>query len=419
MLRNWAGNVQFRAAACHRPRTVAELQRLVAGSAGVKAVGTAHSFSRVADTTGDLISVADLPPAVEIDRAGPSATVSAGLRYSDIAPRLHAAGFALANLASLPHLTVAGAVATGTHGSGSTNRCLAAAVSAVELVTASGDLITVRRDADPGRLAGLAVSLGACGIVTAVTLDLVPAFDVRQWVCEGVPFEAVAGDFAAIAAAAYSVSVFTRWGQDRLDQVWLKCVAVDPDPPADWLGGRLAPADRHPVAGHSAAGATAQRGVPGPWHERLPHFRPRFTPSAGTELQSEFLLDRADAAAALLALDQLRPSLAPVVQVSELRTVAADDLWLSPAYQRDTVAIHFTWIADPELVAPVLRQVEDVLAPFSPRPHWGKIASIPVPLVAARYPRLADFARLAGELDPAAKFRNEFLAPYLSGTEGA
>ena len=242
MLRNWAGNVEFGAGAFHRPRTVAELQRLVAGSARVKAVGTAHSFSRVADTTGDLISVAGLPPGIYIDPASPSATVSAGLRYSDIAPPLHAAGYALANLASLPHLSVAGAVATGTHGSGNGNQGLAAAVSAVELVSASGDVITVRRDVDPDRLAGLAVSLGACGVVTAVTLDLVPAFDVRQWVCERVPFEAIAANFAAIAGAAYSVSVFTGWRDDRLDRVWVKCADGDPDPPAGWLGGRLAPA---------------------------------------------------------------------------------------------------------------------------------------------------------------------------------
>lgn len=413
MLRNWAGNVEFRAASLHRPRTVAELQRMVAGSTRLKAVGTAHSFSRVADTTGDLISVADLPPVIEIDQAGRSATVSAGLRYSDVAPRLHAAGLALANLASLPHLSVAGAIATGTHGSGNTNQCLAAAVSAVELVTASGNLITVRRDVDPDRLAGLAVSLGACGIVTAVTLDLVPDFGIRQWVCEDVPSEAIAGNFASIAAAAYSVSVFTRWGEDRLDRVWLKCADSDPDPPAGWLGGRLAPADRHPIAGQSAASATAQGGVRGPWHERLPHFRPQFVPSAGAELQSEFLIDRADAPAALLALDQIRASLARVVQVSELRTVAADDRWLSPAYLRDTAAIHFTWIADPEPVAPMLRQVESVLAPLSPRPHWGKLATIPAAEVAARYPRMADFARLAAEFDPGSKFRNEYLAAYL------
>jgi xylitol oxidase len=419
MRRNWAGNVEFRAGAFRRPRTVAELQRLVAGSARVRAVGTAHSFSRIADTTGDLISVAGLPPGIEIDPDGPAATVSAGLRYSDIAPRLHAAGFALANLASLPHLSVAGAVATGTHGSGTTRQCLAAAVSAVELVSGTGDLIAVRRDVDPDRLAGLAVSLGACGIVTAVTLDLVPAFGIRQWVCERVPFEAIAGNFAAITGAAYSVSVFTGWGEDRLDRVWLKCAALDPDPPAGWFGGRLAEADRQPIAGLPADSATPQGGEPGPWHERLPHFRPEFTPSAGAELQSEFLLDRADAPAALLALDRIRVRLAPVVQVSEIRTVAADELWLSPAYRRASVAIHFTWIPDPAAVAPVLAIVEAALAPFAPRPHWGKISSIPAAEVARRYPRMADFRRLAAEFDPGSKFRNEYLDRYLSEPGGA
>jgi alditol oxidase len=417
--RNWAGNVEFRAGAVHRPRSVPEVQRLVAGSKRVKAVGTAHSFSRAADTTGDLIYVTDLPPAVEIDPAGPSVTVSAGQRYSDIAPRLHAAGYALASLASLPHLSVAGAVMTGTHGSGDGNQCLAAAVSAMELVSAGGDLITVRREVDPDRLAGLAVSLGACGIVTAVSLDLVPAFSVRQWVCERVPFEAIAGNFAAIAGAAYSVSVFTGWDDDRLDRVWLKCADADPDPPAGWLGGRRAVAGQHPIAGLPPGSATPQGGAPGPWHERLPHFRPEFTPSAGAELQSEFLFDRDDAAAALRALDGVRADLAPVVQVSEIRTVAADELWLSPASGRATVAVHFTWIPDLAAVAPVLTLVEAALAPFAPRPHWGKISTIPAADVVRRYPRMADFRRLAADFDPGSKFRNDYLDGYLSEPAGA
>ena len=415
---NWAGNVTFRASAIRRPGSVPELQRLVATTDRIRALGTAHSFSRVADTTGELVSIADLPPRFDLDPGRNSVTVSAGLRYSDVAPRLDAAGFALANLASLPHISVAGAVATGTHGSGNANQCLAAAVRALEVVTGTGDLVRVSRESDPGRLAGLVVALGACGVVTSLTLDLVPGFEVRQWVYEQVPFAAIAENFGAVCAAGYSVSVFTGWRPDRADRIWVK--STDPAPrPEHWLGGRLAPARQHPIAGMPADCATPQGGVPGPWYERLPHFRPEFTPSAGAELQSEFLIARPDTAAALLALDQVRAELAPVVQVSEIRTVAADDLWLSPAYRRDSTAFHFTWIPDATAVAPVLAGVQDALAPFAPRPHWGKISGIPAATVAGRYPRLADFGRLAAEFDPAGKFRNDFVAGYLTGPAAA
>ncbi len=413
MRTNWAGNVEFRAAAVHRPASTGEVQRLVAGSSRIRALGTGHSFSSVADTEGDLVSLAGLPPEIEIDTAGLAVRVSAGLRYSDIAPRLNDAGLALQNLASLPHIGVAGAVATGTHGSGDRNACLAAAVTELELVTAAGDLITARRDRDHDSFSGLVVALGACGIVTRLTLTTVPAFGVRQWVWADIPFDAVLTQFDHVTSAAYSVSVFTDWGPVRRAQVWLKHPEPARPPPYGWLGGRLATADLHPIAGLPARNATPQLGLPGPWHERLPHFRPEFTPSAGRELQSELLLGREHAAGALLALDQLRATIAPFLQISEIRTVAADDLWLSPAYGRDTVAIHFTWIPDAAAVAPVLREVEAALAPFAPRPHWGKVTSIQPAVVADRYPRMDDFRRLVREFDPTATFRNEYTGAFL------
>jgi alditol oxidase len=410
---NWAGNVEFRAAAFHRPASIFELQKLVAGSSRIRALGTGHSFSRVADTDGDLVSLAGLPPEIETDTAGLAVRVSAGLRYSDIAPRVSAAGLALANLASLPHIGVAGAVATGTHGSGDHNTSLAAAVTELELVTAAGDLITVRRDGDRGEFAGLVVALGACGIVTRLTLTARPAFSVRQWVCEDVPFDAIIAQFDDVTGAAYSVSVFTDWGRRRRAQVWLKRQEPAEPPPSGWLGGRLAGGGRHPIAGQPTRYATPQLGVPGPWQERLPHFRPEFTPSAGRELQSEFLLGREHAVGALTALDQLRATIAPFLQISEIRTIAADDLWLSPAYGRDTVAMHFTWVPDAAAVSPVLREVEAALAPFAPRPHWGKVTSIPPAVVADRYPRMDDFRRLVRKFDPTETFRNDYTGAFL------
>jgi alditol oxidase len=413
-LTNWAGNITYRAASLRRPATVAELQRLVSSSDRIHALGTAHSFSPVADSPGELVSLAALPPLVETDTQRSLVRVSAGLSFSDIAPRLQAAGLALRNLASLPQISVAGAVATGTHGSGDANQGLAGSVRALEIVTAAGDLLEVHRAEDPDRFAGLVVALGACGIVASLTLETVPTFGLRQWVYEGIPLAQVGRRFDEITAAAYSVSVFTDWGESRQARVWLKQLEAVPQSPVDWLGGRRAKSDRHPIAGLPAENCTPQCGRAGPWHERLPHFRPQATPSAGAELQSEYLIGREHAPAAIAALDALRAELAPVTQVSEIRTVAVDQDWLSPCYQRPSAAFHFTWIANADAVLPVIALVEAALAPFQPRPHWGKITTIPPAVVASRYPRMDDFSQLASEMDPGGTFRNEALDALLT-----
>lgn len=406
--RNWAGNVRYAAARRHRPTTLDELRRLVAGSHRVRVVGTGHSFNRLGDTTGDLVSLAGLPPTIEIDRERGTVTVAAAVRYGELAERLHSAGYALPTMASLPHISVAGAVATATHGSGVGIGNLASVVSALELVTADGDLLTVRRDADGDRFAGMVVGLGALGVVTRVTLDVVPTFDVRQYVRLGLPRAALDEAFAS----AYSVSLFTDWRSDRIGQVWRKQLAGDPPPPADWLGTTAATEPCHPVPGLPAENCTAQLGEPGPWHERLPHFRFGFTPSVGDELQSEYHVPLTAAADALAALDPVRDRIAAVLRICELRTVAADELWLSPQYRRDSLAVHFTWIADAEAVTPVVAEVERRLAPFAPRPHWGKLFGLAPAAIAAAYPRFSDFLALAAELDPAGKFRTELLDRY-------
>jgi alditol oxidase len=412
-LANWAGNVAFGARRIHRPASLAELQRLVAGSDRVRALGTGHSFSRIADTTGDLVSLAGLPAVVAVDAGRAACTVSAGIRYGELARRLNAAGYALRNLASLPHISVAGACATGTHGSGNANGGLATAVSAIEMVTAGGDVVTMSRGADGDRFCGAVVGLGALGIVTRLTLDIVPAFGIRQYVYENLPREQLDEHLVEIFASAYSVSLFTDWRGQRIGQVWLKRRAGQ-DPPGPRFYGAL-PADgpRHPVPGLPPANCTQQLGVPGPWHERLPHFRPGFTPSAGGELQSEYLLPRGSAVAAMRAIDGIRDRVAPILRISEIRTVAADDLWLSPSYRQDSVAIHFTWINDAAAVAPVLARVEGQLAPFGARPHWGKLFGTSPEVVRGLYERLPGFRRLRHDHDPAGKFRNELVDSYL------
>jgi len=413
---NWAGNVTFSAQRFHRPATVAELQRIVAGSTRARALGTGHAFNDLADTDGDLVTVAGLPRVIEVDAANDTVTVSAGTSYGELATALHQAGRALPNMASLPHISVAGACATGTHGSGDTNGSLATAMSAFEMVTADGDLATVSRRSDPAGFPGMVVALGALGIVTRVTLDTVQDFDVRQYVYEDLPYEQVTRHFGEIMSAAYSVSLFTDWRGPRMTQAWLKRRADAVSPPLPrpgWMGARLAGGPRNPVPGMSPANCTEQLGLPGPWPERLPHFRPEFIPSAGDELQSEFLLPRAHAASGLLGLDQIAGRLAPVTQLSEIRTVAADDLWLSPAYMQDSIAFHFTWVNDWPAVAPVLALVQECLMPLQARPHWGKLFSVDAAQLRRRYPRLRDFRRLMQRFDPPGKFRNDFTGRWL------
>jgi alditol oxidase len=416
MRTNWAGNVRFGAQRYHRPSSVPELQRLVAGSRQVRVLGSGHSFNALADTPGDLVSAAGLPRLLEIDTSGGTVTFNSGLTYGELAVPLHAAGRALRNLASLPHISVAGACATATHGSGDRNGNLATSVSAVEMVTADGGLVTVSRAAGRHQFPGVVVGLGALGVVTRLTLDTVPAFYVRQYVYEGLPLAQVCEHFDEIVSSAYSVSLFTDWRRPRIRQAWLKRRADATDgwkPAPRWMGGRLADGPRHPVPGVDPAYCTEQLGVPGPWHERLPHFRLEFTPSSGDELQSEYLLPRGAAVEALLALQPIAGLLAPVVQITEIRTIAPDDLWLSPAYQRDTVGFHFTWVKDWGAVAPVLAQVEQRLAPLRARPHWGKLFGISPAAVRGLYQRLDDFRALMHDYDPAGKFRNDLIDRYL------
>lgn len=406
---NWAGNIAFTARELRRPTSLEELRALVTGSRQVRVLGSGHSFNRIADTDGPdgtLLSPAGLPPTVDVDTAARTVRVAGGVRYAELARRVHASGLALPNMASLPHISVAGSVATGTHGSGNTLPPLSASVGAVELMTADGGLVTLRRG-DAG-FDGAVVSLGALGVVTALTLDLEPAYEVAQHVFVELPLAGL--DFDAVTSSAYSVSLFTDWRGPRFTTVCLKQRAgrgVD----FPWAAPATAP--RHPVPGAAADNCTEQLGVPGPWHDRLPHFRADFTPSSGAELQSEYLLPRADALPALHALDAVRETIAPVLQVCEVRTVAADTQWLSPAYGRDSVAFHFTWAPDPTAVLPVIARAEEALAPFAPRPHWGKVFRTPPASLGAVHPRLGDFAALATELDPAGTFRNAFVRSVL------
>jgi alditol oxidase len=415
---NWAGSYTFSATAIHRPATLEQLQEIVAAAPRVRVLGSRHSFTGIADSQ-ELISLEalhaepTLPADVVVDRDASTVSFGAGMRYGVLAEILRDGGLALHNMASLPHISVGGAVATATHGSGVANGNLATAVAALELVTSDGELRKVRRgDAD---FDGIVVGLGALGAVTRITLDVEPAFEVEQRVFEGLTWAALAEHFAEIVSVGYSVSVFTLFGDD-VDMVWVKTRTDGPPPPdGDLFGATPAAADRNPVPGVDPTNATPQLGRPGSWSDRLPHFRMGFTPSAGDELQSEYVVPAERAVGALAAVRALADRIRPLLQVCEIRTIAADRLWMSMNSERDSVAFHFTWAPRPAEVDAVLAELERALAPFAARPHWGKVFLAEAATLAPLYPRHADFVGLVERLDPRGAFRNAWFEARVLG----
>ncbi len=408
--RNWAGNITYGAARLVEPRSVEELQTVVASELRLRVLGSRHSFNDVADTDGALVSLAAMADPGTVRRLDErTVRVPAGIRYGDLVPVLDRWGLALANLASLPHISVGGSVQTGTHGSGDGIGALATQVCALELVTPSGNRMRLQRGQP--EFDGAVVALGALGVVTTLDLEVEPAFTVEQTVWEGARWDAVLDRLDDVTSAGRSVSLFTTWRDaDAVDQVWVKSrVGESGSDVLRELGAHPADGPRHPLPEMDWSSCTAQEGVPGPWFDRLPHFRLDFTPSAGEELQTEYLVPRADAVAAIEAVRGLAHDIAPLLFVSEIRTMAGDDLWLSPAHGAPTVAIHFTWKPDEEAVRALLLRIEAAL-PASARPHWGKVFTMAPDVVAERYLRWQDFRELRAGLDPESKLGNRFLA---------
>ncbi|MGF4044335.1 D-arabinono-1,4-lactone oxidase [Paenarthrobacter nitroguajacolicus] len=409
-MKNWAGNLEYSSADVQRPTTVEQLRELVAQATRIKALGSRHSFNTVADTDGTHLLLDALPQEVVLDAAKGTVKVSGGISYGALGRALEEQGYAIHNLASLPHISVAGAIQTGTHGSGVNNPSLAAAVVSVDLVRASGELVTLRPDDD--EFLASVVGMGALGIVTGLELAVRPSYEVRQRVLTNLSWEGALANFQAIASSAYSVSFFTDYTGDTIPQVWLK--ALDTEAPLpDLFGATAATAAMHPLPDMSAENCTEQLDVAGKWLDRLPHFRHEFTPSNGEELQSELLLPLEQAPAALQAVRGLADKLAPLLFVSEIRTVAADEFWLSPFYQQQSVALHFTWKPLQAEVEAVLPELEEALRPFGARPHWGKLFTPSQYDFASLYPRFEDFRALVQANDPSGKFRNELLDSVL------
>lgn len=410
-LTNWAGNVTYSTGNVREAATVEEIRNVLRTEQKLKVLGTRHCFNHIADSRHCLLSLAHMKD-ITLDETARTVTVGAGVKYGELGPYLDQRGFALHNLASLPHIGVAGAITTATHGSGEKNGNLASAVSGLEMLTAAGDVIKLDRESNAADFAAAVVGLGALGVITRVTLHVQPTFQVRQYVYMDMPLSEMQQHFDHIEATGYSVSLFTDWRGKKISEVWVKSRVDAPRSftgPPEMFGAKLATQNVHPIYGLPAENCTQQMGVPGPWYDRLPHFRMGFTPSAGKELQTEYLMPRRHAVEAILAIERLRDQVSPHLLISEIRTIAADDLWMSTAYRQPSVAIHFTWKQDWPAVQKLLPVIERELSPFSPRPHWGKLFAVPPVELRKRYDKFEDFRGLARKYDPQGKFRNEFL----------
>ena len=354
-----------------------------------------------------------------LDKGANTVTVEAGIKYGELCQYLHENGYALHNLASLPHISVAGSCVTATHGSGVKNGNLATAVSAIEFVNAAGE-VAVLSAKDGEQFYGAVVGLGALGIITKVTLDLLPAFNMQQVVYRNLPMKELENNFDTIVSSGYSVSLFTDWKNKNINEVWIKSRlepgTEPPDFAPEFYGAKLATRNMHPIEDEAAVNCTEQMGVAGPWYERIPHFKMGFKPSAGKELQSEYFIPIEHAYPALMAVEKLHEKITPHLFISEIRTVAADNLWMSPCYKKACVAIHTTWKQEWDTVINLLPLMEEQLAPFNPRPHWAKLFTMSPSVLQSRIEKLDDFKQLLNQHDPQGKFRNEFLHANLFGS---
>ncbi len=412
-LKNWAGNLTYSTNNVFYPKTVPEVQALVKKTDRLRGLGTRHCFNSIADSKYNLISSNNLKNILSLDTVNHSVTVEGGIKYGELSPYLDKKGFALQNLASLPHISVAGSITTATHGSGVKNGNLSTAVRALEIVIADGSVVTISKEKDGDLFNGAVVGLGALGIITKVTLDLLPTFTMRQQVFTKLPLDQLKDHFVDIISAGYSVSLFTDWQSDSINEVWIKD-KVNPDikyhGPEEFFGAKAATKDLHPIIELSAENCTPQMGKPGPWYERLPHFKMGFTPSSGKELQTEYFIPQQNAVEAILAIQSLGKQIGPHLFISEIRTIAADELWLSPCRNQHSVTIHFTWKQEWDEVSKLLPLIEKELAPFNARPHWGKLFTIPPEVLESRYEKLSDFKKLVAYYDPKGKFKNDFLS---------
>jgi alditol oxidase len=411
---NWAGNLTYSTDNLLTPANVPELQTFISKVTKARPLGTAHCFNTIADSPHCQLSSSDFNKYISIDKSNMTVTVGAGTKYGEFCRYLDDSGFALYNLASLPHISVAGACATSTHGSGIKNGCLASSAVALEMVNGIGDIVKLNKKDNAEEFNIVLAGLGAFGLLTKITLKVQPTFKMNQVVYQNLPMDALKDNFIKIMSSGYSVSLFTDWRNKNVSEVWIKDITLaGKKAEPTFYGATLATKNLHPIESLDAINCTDQMGVDGPWYERMPHFKMGFTPSSGKELQAEYFVPIEHAYAAFMAVEKLNDKIFPHLFITEIRTIAADDLPMSPFYKKTCLAIHFTWKQEVEAVMALLPEVENALAPYGVRPHWGKLFTIDPKVLQSRIPGLASFKILAEKHDPKGIFRNEFLEKNL------
>lgn len=411
---NWSGTVQYESSSLHFPRSSEALARIIKENDRVKVLGTGHAFSRIADTTGAHISLDEMKAIFPIDHEHQTVSFEAGVTFKELAEYLERQGYAIANYASLPHISIAGAIATATHGSGEKNGSLATLVREFELVDGRGEVHHISKDKTPDLFAASVVSLGVLGVVTRITLDILPRFTIRQDVYKNVDAQTVLDSFDEVQDMGYSVSLFTKWQNPKsLEKLWIKSIVEDParEFPQMLFGGTWSNENLHPCSGESAERCTPQCGVSHSANYSLPHFLGEETPSSGNEIQTEFFVPRSKTQEAMQALlNNGHIFTDDIIHVSEVRTIAPDNHWMSPFYEQESVGIHFTWKNEPEKLASVISQVQkilqDAIGDTPLRAHWAKVHNLSD--IRSSLPRFDDFRGLIRVYDPQGKFRNGY-----------
>jgi L-gulonolactone oxidase len=420
--RNWTGDQACRPAAVAVPANREDLAAAIVAAADagrkVSVAGSGHSFTEAALTDGTLIHLGALSGVLEADAASGLVKVGGGTVLGDLGEELARLGLAMENLGDIDRQTIAGAISTGTHGTGARLRNLSAQVEAIELVLGDGSVRELSAAAEPELLRAARVGLGALGAISAITLRCVPAFTLRR-VDEPLPREQVLEEFEQLAAAHDHFELFTfpysdlalvlerdRTGEPPrprgraaafLNDVVLENWALE----ALSASGRALPAAipaLSRLAGRLASGGTTvDRSDRVFVNER----RVRFT-------EMEYALPRQHGPeAARRVIEWVRSHRYPVFFPIEMRVSAGDDALLSPAHERDSayVAVHqyrgMEW-------RPYFEAVEEIMSSYGGRPHWGKRHFQTAATLAPLYPRWADFAAARDELDPGRVFANEY-----------
>jgi xylitol oxidase len=404
--KNWGGNLDYGPGKILAPESLAELSEIIR-SGKVRPIGTKHSFSNLVIGEGQLVSAAGLSFEPVIDQKNSTVTVPAATKYGELAVFLEEEGYALKNMGSLPHISIAGSAATGTHGSGDKNQILSSSLVSFSYLDANGVIVTLNRSSK--NFEACRVGLGAYGLWVNLTLAIVQSYQMRQDVFRNLPWELFLEDPAKLTAAGYSVSLFTKWGSDTIDQTWVKSRSHDSAPPIEIAGIKPDSTSMPELMPGVGDNLTQQGGEEGAWLDRLPHFRFDATPSAGNEIQTEYFFERKNIVGAIKAIQTIASEINPTLLISEIRTIAQDAAWLSPMLRGDSVAVHFTWVNDAAAVAKAVALVEKATAEFKPIPHWGKVHGFSAEKLREVHPKLDRAKALFDSLDPQGVFSTDYL----------